>query len=108
MTDYRPERTEYGKVHKNWQETLESKGIEGKAVGEQASRNYKTHVGKTARELNEELEWKTPILDTFSTEQLERHTRLEEKQIEKVEPVNSRDRAIKECKEVRDNKSWWW
>lgn len=108
MTDNRSERSNYKKVHNEWQETLENKGLSYNNIAIQASKNYKVHIGKTAKELNEELEWKKPILDTFTGEQLDRHSRLEKKQIENVEPVDTSDKAVKKCKEVRDNKNWWW
>ncbi|MFN6325689.1 MAG: hypothetical protein ACK4WN_09250 [Aphanizomenon sp.] len=105
--DWRPERIKAREVHSKWNETLEAKGLDNKARGIQTSKNYKANIGKRSKELDEELNY-GDIQASFSTEELERHTRLEEKQIYHVEQAKSRDQAVKKCKEVRDNQSWWW
>jgi hypothetical protein len=108
--DNRPERNDYRKVHKDWNQSLDDVCITGKSAALQASKNYKAHVGKTARELKDLLEMlgeKKEILDTFTEEELKRHTRLEQKQIDKLENVSTREEALKELKKVRDIKDWW-
>lgn len=106
--DNKPERKNYKEIHNDWNDSLESVNITGESKGIQASKNYKVHTGKTAKELNEELNWEKSILDSFTEEQLNRHGRLEKNQIESLKEIKLREKALKELKKVRDNKESWW
>jgi hypothetical protein len=90
--DWREERTEANKTNKDWQEELEKKNLSSNERSIQTNKNYKAHIGQSAQEIKSSRDPNTDndTRDSFTTEELERQTRLERKQIENIQDTSTK------------------
>ena len=73
----------------------------------EANKNFKTNTGASRKELVDR-DGRKDARDSFTTEELERHTRLEKKQVENIQDTSTKKETKAELEETRQNKKSWW
>lgn len=107
--DKREERVELNKTTVEWQETLEGKFFESDDRAKEMNKNYKAHIGQTARQIANSRNGDTDDLrSSFTEDELSRENRLEGKQIESVKESSDFQETKKTLDKVRKNKTSWW
>lgn len=105
--DKREERLDVNKSTTEWQKDLECRGFEEDDRAKEMNKNYKAHIGQTAKQIEKERNTSN-ARDSFTAEELTREAKLERKQSENIKDTFSFQETKGKLEETRkDKKSWW-